>query len=90
MLEEHPKRSQRQLGSELDPEQLETVDTNTDDSARKTAAAQADQSLASDVAALPMDPLPDIAIWNKKVVGPIGDNAIMGMFWNINQWGLQQ
>jgi peptide/nickel transport system substrate-binding protein len=70
--------------------QLETVDTNTDDNARKTAAAQADQSLAKDVAALPMDPLPDIAIWNKKVVGPIGDNAIMGMFWNINQWGLQQ
>jgi peptide/nickel transport system substrate-binding protein len=71
-------------------QQLETVDTNTDDSARKTAAAQADKDLAADVAALPMDPLPDISIWNKKVVGPIGDNAIMGMFWNINQWGLQQ
>ena len=39
--------------------------------------------------ALPLDPLPDILIWSKKVVGPVEDNPIVGMFWNIDQWGVQ-
>ena len=68
---------------------LETVDTNvTDNNARMTAAKQADDQMAQAQVTLPLDPLPDIAIWSKKVVGPIGDNAIMGMFWNIDQWGV--
>jgi peptide/nickel transport system substrate-binding protein len=67
---------------------LETVDTNLDTSARQTAAKQADGQMAQAQVTLPLDPLPDIAIWSKKVVGPIGDNAIMGMFWNIDQWGV--
>jgi len=64
------------------------VDNNLDDSVRRTDAKQADDILASDMAALPLDPLPDIAIWSDKVVGPIQDNPIEGMFWNIDQWGL--
>ena len=40
--------------------------------------------------ALPLDPLPDICIWSTKVVGPVSDNPIEGMFWNIDQWGIKQ
>jgi hypothetical protein len=36
---------------------------------------------------LPLDPLPDILIWSKRVVGPISDNSIEGMFWNLSDWG---
>jgi peptide/nickel transport system substrate-binding protein len=70
--------------------QEEIVDTSTDDNARKAAAAQGDRDMAAAQVTLPLDPLPDICLWHKKVVGPIGDNAIESMFWNLNQWGLQQ
>ncbi len=67
---------------------LTTVDTSLDDSARMAAAKQADVVIADNVASLPLDPLPDILLWNKKVVGPIQDNSIEGMFWNLDQWGV--
>jgi len=54
------------------------------------AFAQADDILADHNVALPLDPMPDILIWNKQVVGPISDNPIEGMFWNIDQWGIKQ
>jgi peptide/nickel transport system substrate-binding protein len=68
--------------------QEEIVDTSTDDSARKAAAAQGDKEMAATMVTLPLDPLPDICLWHKNVVGPIGDNAIESMFWNLNQWGM--
>ena len=34
--------------------------------------------------------LPNTLVWADKVVGPIQDNAIEGMFWNIDQWGVKQ
>jgi peptide/nickel transport system substrate-binding protein len=67
---------------------LVQVDNNLDDSVRRTDAAKADRILAEDMVALPLDPLPDIAIWSNKVVGPVQDNPIEGMFWNIDQWGI--
>ena len=70
--------------------QMRIVDTSLDDSARKEAAAKADDILADYNVALPLDPLPDILIWDKKVVGPVSDNPIEGMFWNIDQWGVKQ
>jgi peptide/nickel transport system substrate-binding protein len=70
--------------------QMRIVDTSLDDNARKEAAAKADDILADHNVALPLDPLPDILIWDKKVVGPIMDNPVEGMFWNIDQWGIQQ
>jgi peptide/nickel transport system substrate-binding protein len=70
----------------LDP-LLKTVDTSLDDSLRKTDAAKADDIMAAAQVTLPLDPLPDILIWSKKVVGPVKDNSILGMFWNINEWG---
>jgi len=63
------------------------VDNSLDENAQKDAAKKADDILAADVASLPLDPLPDILLWSKKVVGPVTDNAILGMFFNINQWG---
>jgi len=67
--------------------QLEIVDTNLDASAGMAAAKQGDQIMAANMVTLPLDPLPDILIWSKKVVGPVQDNSILGMFWNINEWG---
>ena len=66
---------------------LEAVDQSLDPTAQATAAKQADDLLADDVASIPIDPLPDILLWSSKVVGPVSDNAILGMFWNINEWG---
>ena len=51
------------------------------------AAKKGDQIMAENQVTLPLDPLPDILIWSKKVVGPVIDNSILGMFWNINEWG---
>jgi len=70
--------------------QLRIVDNSLDDAARKAAAAKADDILADYNVALPLDPLPDILIWDKKIVGPVSDNPIEGMFWNIDQWGVKQ
>ena len=70
--------------------QMRIVDTSLDDNARKEAAAKADDILADYNVALPLDPMPDILIWSKKIVGPVSDNPIEGMFWNIDQWGVKQ
>ncbi len=67
--------------------QLQIVDNSLDPSAQAAAAKSADDILAADVASLPLDPLPDIVIWSKKLVGPVGDHAILGAFWNANEWG---
>jgi len=67
--------------------QLEIVDQNPDVAAEKAAAAKGDQIMAANAVTFPLDPLPDILIWSKKVVGPVQDNSILGMFWNINEWG---
>ena len=69
--------------------QMRIVDQSLDDAARRAAAKKADDILADYDVALPLDPLPDILIWSKKVVGPITDNPIEGMFWNIDQWGIE-
>jgi len=69
--------------------QMRIVDTSLDDHARRVAAAKADDLLAETNVTLPLDPLPDILIWNNKVLGPVSDNPIEGMFWNIDKWGIK-
>jgi len=69
---------------------LETVDSSLVESVREENNKKADPVLAETNVALPLDPLPNIVLWNSKVVGPVGDNAIMGPFWNMNEWGLKQ
>jgi peptide/nickel transport system substrate-binding protein len=66
---------------------LESVDTSLDDATRRADAKRADDVMADNAVVLPVDPLPDILIWSKQVVGPIRDNSIEGMFWNLNEWG---
>jgi peptide/nickel transport system substrate-binding protein len=75
--------------SALDP-LLQMVDTSFDNSIRAASNKQADQLEAANMVSLPLDSLPDIALWNKSVVGPIGDNPLLSMFWNLDQWGLKK
>jgi len=72
--------------AELDPLALD-VDGNLDESARMDSNKKADAIEAENAVTLPLDPLPNILLWSKNVVGPIQDNAVLGPFWNIDQWG---
>ena len=56
--------------------------------ASRADGKKADDLLADAMVALPLDPQPDILLWSKKLGGPIQDNSIEGMFWNIDKWGL--
>ncbi len=67
---------------------LAQVDTETNVPARVAAAKQADRLLAESQVSLPLDPLPNIALWSNRVGGPVGDNPILSMFWNMNEWTL--
>jgi peptide/nickel transport system substrate-binding protein len=69
---------------------LQTVDNNLDESAREAAGKQADDIMAANVVSLPLDPLPNILIWSKKVLGPVQDDPGESMFWNLDQWGISQ
>ena len=74
--------------SSLDP-LLAKVDSSLDDSVRAVNNKQADDITSQYMISLPLDPLPDIVLWSKQVVGPVGDNAILGPWWNLQDWGLQ-
>jgi len=67
---------------------MEAVDNNLDEATRMADGKKADDLLADAMVALPLDPQPDILLWSKKLGGPIQDNSIEGMFWNIDKWGL--
>ena len=69
---------------------MHIVDSSLDDAARREAGKKADDLLAEANVALPLDPLPNILIWDNKIVGPVEDNAIEGPFWNIHEWGVKQ
>jgi peptide/nickel transport system substrate-binding protein len=68
---------------------LSTVDSALDVSARATADKQAMKILADNNVALPIDPLPNILLWSKRIVGDVADHPIFSMFWNMNTWGLK-
>lgn len=71
----------------LDP-LLQQVETNFVTADRINASKQADQIMAQEQVSLPLDPLPNIAMWRDRVTGPIGDNPILSMFWNLHQWNV--
>jgi peptide/nickel transport system substrate-binding protein len=73
---------------EIDP-LLETVESSLDEDERQAAGAEAQDLLAENVASLPVDPLPNILLWADAIVGPVGDNAILGPFNNMQNWGLE-
>ena len=66
------------------------VDTNLDEPTRMADNKKADPIAAGADVALPLDPLPNILLWSKKIAGPVGDNPIMGPFFNANLWGLSK
>ena len=74
---------------DLDPD-LEMLDTELDEAKRAEAGKSAMKGLASAVASLPLDPLPNILLWSDKVQGPVVDNPVMGPFYNMNQWGVKK
>jgi peptide/nickel transport system substrate-binding protein len=67
---------------------LTKMDGELDDSALQAEGKQAQQIAASNMINLPIDPLPNILLWNNKVVGPVGDNGVLGPFFNMNLWGV--
>ncbi len=72
----------------LDP-LLQTVDSSSDNALRAQNQIQADRLMAQNQVTLPLDPLPNIAIWSDKIQGNLSDNPITAMFWNMNTWQLR-
>ncbi len=72
---------------DLDP-LLQTVESSLDEAARQNAGKQAAKIEAANMIALPLDPLPNILLWSKRIVGPVDDNPIYSMFVNMNEWGI--
>jgi peptide/nickel transport system substrate-binding protein len=63
------------------------VDTLTDDAKRLTLVQQGYDQLAELVPAIPVDPFPKVLVYNTaKLHGPVSDNPIFGMWWNMNMW----
>ncbi len=71
----------------LDP-LLEQVDSTLDQNQRASINKQADDITSQQQITLPLDPLPDILLWSTSVVGPVQDNAILGPWFNLQDWGL--
>jgi peptide/nickel transport system substrate-binding protein len=69
-------------------EQLEIVDSDLDEGDRQKAGKAADKILAEEVVSLPLDPLPNIGLVSKQIVGPVEDNPILSVFGNMHKWGL--
>lgn len=67
---------------------LATVDSSEDRQTRIDASKQADVLLGENMASLPIDPLPNIGLWSKRITGVQGDNPILAIFWNLSEWDL--
>jgi len=72
---------------EVDP-LLQTVDTSLDEDERAENQRAADAILAENMVSLPLDPLPNILLWQSSIVGEITDHPTQGPFWNMNTWSL--
>ena len=70
--------------------QLETVDSSIVEPTRIAASKKGDVLMGHDVVSLPFDPMPNILLWSKKIVGPVQDDPIFSMFINIDKWGLKK
>ena len=68
---------------------MEIVESSTDETLRASSQKEADRLLAAAQVSLPLDPLPNIALWSDRIVADISDNPILAMFWNMNTWRLE-
>ncbi len=66
--------------------QLDTIDTSTDDAARRQASKEADQLINDAVPSLPIAVLPNILMTSTSVRGPISINPAEGPWWNLEDW----
>ncbi|WP_156096815.1 ABC transporter substrate-binding protein [Amycolatopsis jejuensis] len=62
--------------------------TNLDEKARIELAKKVDSLLAREASSLPLDAVPNILLWNRKIGGPLAINPSSGPWWNLAQWGL--
>ena len=63
------------------------ADLELDEKERKKLTDQGQAALAEGIPALPIDPFPDIIIYNTaKLRGPIGHNFVYGPWHNMNEW----
>ena len=77
----------RTVVPELDPI-LEELDRTLDESRQSELGKEADALQAENMISLPLDPLPNILIWNNTVAGDVSDNPVLGPFHNVNQLGV--
>jgi peptide/nickel transport system substrate-binding protein len=63
------------------------ADLELDEAKRKDLTDQGQAALAEGLPGLPIDPFPDILIYNStKLQGPIGHNFVYGPWYNVNEW----
>jgi peptide/nickel transport system substrate-binding protein len=70
-------------------DKLKASDAEADEAKRIVITKEIDKLLADDATSIPLDPLPNIMLWSKKVSGP-SDNSVLGPFWNMNTWTLSK
>jgi len=73
---------------ELDP-LLETLQNSLDDEQRRKAGVEADQILAENAVAIPLDSLPNILLWSDTIQGPVEDNPLLGPFSQMHRWTVE-
>ena len=64
------------------------VDREMDPLARAVDIKSAEADLADEVPVIPLYPRLSAVVMNKAVRGPVGDDFILGPFWNMEQWYL--
>jgi peptide/nickel transport system substrate-binding protein len=69
-------------------ELLQATDSNPNQEERSEAMAEADALLAETATSIPLDPLPNIAIWSDRIIGPLENHPIRGPFANMHGWGV--
>ena len=75
------------LESDAIDEAWREVDITLDEEARKELVDKGHQALADELPGLPVDPFPDIFVYNTaKLNGPLANNVVYGPFWNMNEW----
>jgi peptide/nickel transport system substrate-binding protein len=66
------------------------ADTELDVSKRTDLAKAGMSAVADGIPALPIDPFPDIIVYNTRLIGgPVGHNFGRGPFYNMNEWFLK-
>ncbi|HUV10425.1 MAG TPA: ABC transporter substrate-binding protein [Acidimicrobiia bacterium] len=67
---------------------LEAIDGSFDDEEKAKLGKKADRIMAKAMISLPLDPLPNIALWSKTLSGPKGDHPVFSVFVNLAEWEL--